>query len=368
MGENADPKYMQIVLKLAAKGRGRTSPNPMVGAVIVRNDEIVGQGYHKKAGEPHAEINAITAAGKKARGGTLYVNLEPCNHYGRTPPCTEAILAAGIRRMVIGMCDPNPDVKGGGVEFLQFHGVKVAPGILEKECRHLNEAYIKYVTEKRPFVIMKAAASMDGKIATRSGDAKWITGEKARRFVHRLRNEVDAILVGAGTVLKDDPRLTTRLEKKGSRYPVRVILDSRLKIPLSAKIFSLYSPAPTLVVTSHDAPKSKKKHLIEKGIDVISVSNNQVGLDFKELLSKLGKKGIVSVLVEGGGAIFGSIIQSRLVDKFYLFYAPIIIGGTRATGTVGGKGVSCIADAFRLRDMRIRKIGEDLLVEAYPAI
>lgn len=367
MAENADEKYMRIALNLASKGRGRTSPNPLVGAVIVKNNRIVGQGYHKKAGEPHAEINAITAAGKRTQGSALYVNLEPCNHHGRTPPCTQAILTAGIRRVVVGMRDPNPDVGGGGVEFLQSHGVKVEYGILEKECLRLNEVFIKYVKGKRPFVIMKAAASMDGKIATRSGDARWITGEKARRFVHRMRNEVDAILVGAGTVIKDDPMLTTRLGQKRGRDPLRVILDSGLKVPLTARIFNLDSSAPTVVATSSAAPESKKKRLITKGVEVITVSVNQGGLDLTELLSKLGRRGILSVLIEGGGTVFGSAIQSRLVDKFYLFYAPIIIGGTKAVDMVGGEGINRIAGALRLRDMKIRKIGEDILVEAYPA-
>ena len=367
MAENADEKYMRIAITLASKGRGRTSPNPLVGAVIVKDNRIAGQGYHEKAGEPHAEINAITAAGKQTQGSALYVNLEPCNHHGRTPPCTQAILTAGIRRVVIGMPDPNPDVKGGGIEFLRSHGVKVECGVLEKECLRLNEAFIKYVTEKRPFVIMKAAASMDGKIATRSGDARWITGERARRFVHRLRNEVDAILVGAGTVIKDDPMLTTRLGQKRGRDPLRVILDSGLKIPLTARIFNLDSSAQTLVATLDNASDSKKRRLIEKGVEIMAVSTNQSGLDLAELLSKLGRRGILSILIEGGGAVFASAIQSRLVDKFYLFYAPIIIGGTKAVDMVGGEGVNHIAGAFRLKDMKTRKIGDDLLVEAYPA-
>lgn len=358
---------MQMALRLAAKGRGRTSPNPMVGALIVKKSEIVGQGYHKKAGEPHAEINAITAAGKKAQGGTLYVNLEPCNHYGRTPPCTQSILAAGIRQVVVGMCDPNPGVRGGGIDFLQSHGVKVKYGVLDKECRLLNEAFITYVRDKRPFVIMKAAASMDGKIAARSGDTKWITGEKARSLVHRLRNEVDAILVGTGTVLSDNPQLTTRLGEKAGRDPVRVILDSKLKIPLTARIFNLDSAAPTIVATSHHAPKGKQDQLIEKGVEVIPVSTHGDGLDLAELLSKIGQRGILSLLVEGGARVFGSFLQARLIDKFYLFYAPILIGGTGATGMVAGKGAARIADALRLRDMKIRKIGEDFLIEAYPA-
>jgi len=367
LAENADEKYMRIALTLASKGRGRTSPNPLVGAVIVKDNRIAGQGYHEKAGEPHAEINAITAAGKRTQDSALYVNLEPCNHHGRTPPCTQAILTAGIRRVVVGMPDPNPDVKGGGIEFLRSHGVKVECGILEKECLRLNEAFIKYVTEKRPFVIMKAAASMDGKIATRSGDARWITGERARRFVHRLRNEVDAILVGAGTVIKDDPMLTTRLGQKRGRDPLRVILDSGLKIPLTARIFNLDSSAQTLVATLDNASDSKKRLLIEKGVEIMAVSTNQSGLDLAELLSKLGRKGILSILIEGGGTVFASAIQSRLVDKFYLFYAPIIIGGTKAVDMVGGEGVNHIAGAFRLKYMKTRKIGDDLLVEAYPA-
>lgn len=366
MADAADEKHMQLALKLAAKGRGGTSPNPMVGAVLVRDGQIVGQGYHKKAGGPHAEVNAISAAGKDAQNATLYVTLEPCNHHGRTPPCTKAILDAKIKRVVVGMRDPNPNVKGGGIEFLKSRGIDVKWGIQEAQCKLLNEAFITFIEKKRPFVIMKAATSLDGKIATGSGDAKWITSEESRLLVHRLRNEVDAILVGIGTVLQDDPQLTTRLPKGKGRNPVRVVLDSRLRTPVSAKVADASSDSSTILVVSEDIPESRKKPFLSRGVEVIAVSKRENGLNLLDLLTKLARRGIVSLLVEGGGSVFSSFLNAGLIDKYYLFYAPIIVGGDRAFEMAGGCGVELIKDARRLERLKIKRIGQDFLVEAYP--
>lgn len=265
-----DEHWMKRVLRLAEKGRGRTSPNPMVGAVLVKNGKVVGEGYHAKAGEVHAEIIAIGRAGKKAQGATLYVNLEPCAHYGKTPPCAPALVEAGVKKVVVGMEDPNPLVKGRGLEILRKAGLDIEVGILEKECLRLNECFLKYILKKEPFVILKVAATLDGKIATRNGDSKWISGEISRRLVHRFRDEVDGVLVGIGTILKDDPMLTTRL--RGGRNPYRIILDSRMRIPEKAKVIEI-SPSKTVIATTAMAPKKKIESFEEKGIKVLMLDS-----------------------------------------------------------------------------------------------
>ncbi|MFH1146384.1 MAG: bifunctional diaminohydroxyphosphoribosylaminopyrimidine deaminase/5-amino-6-(5-phosphoribosylamino)uracil reductase RibD [Pseudomonadota bacterium] len=366
MAERSDEEYMRQALKLARKGAGCTSPNPMVGALLVKGSRIVGRGYHKKAGEAHAEVNAIAAAGRDARGSTLYVTLEPCNHHGKTPPCTEAVIGAGIRRVVAGMSDPNPNVIGGGLKFLESRGIAVGRRVLEEECRRLNEAFITYVEKKRPFVIVKTAASLDGRIATRTGDSKWITGERARRFVHSIRNQVDAILVGVDTVVRDNPMLTARLGLKRPRDPARVVLDSRLRTPPDSRILNLDSFSSTLLITGPEVSQDRKEAFTKANVEIISVSRGDTGLNLLELLTRLAKRGILTVLVEGGGTVIDSFIKARLVDKFYFFYAPILIGGRDAKGMVEGDGIERIADGLRLRDLRTRRIGNDLLIEAYP--
>lgn len=366
MTERSDEDYMRLALKLARRGAGYTSPNPMVGALLVKDSRIVGQGYHKRAGGAHAEVNAISAAGPEARGSTLFVTLEPCNHHGKTPPCTEAVISAGIRRVIAGMPDPNPNVIGGGLKFLESHGIEVRCEVLGEECRRLNEAFITYFEKKRPFVIVKTAASLDGRIATRTGDSKWITGEKARRFVHLIRNQVDAILVGVDTVLTDNPMLTARYGFKKARDPVRVVLDSRLRTPPDAKVMNPNSASPTLLITGPEVSQHKKEPFLRENIELISVSRDENGLNLAELLTKLANRGILSLLVEGGGTVIDSFITARLVDKFCFFYAPILIGGRDAKGMVEGNGVEKIADSLRLRDLKTRKIGNDLLIEAYP--
>ncbi|HDD35572.1 MAG TPA: bifunctional diaminohydroxyphosphoribosylaminopyrimidine deaminase/5-amino-6-(5-phosphoribosylamino)uracil reductase RibD [Candidatus Desulfofervidus auxilii] len=357
--------YMQYAIALAKKARGRTSPNPLVGAVIVKDGRIVGKGYHKKAGLPHAEIEAIKAAGEQAKGADLYVTLEPCNHYGRTPPCTEAILRAGIKRVFVGMRDPNPHVKGKGIEYLKSKGIEVEIGILEKKCQRLNEMFIKYVTTGMPFVSLKLAATLDGKIALNNSETKWITNKKSRLFTHHLRDIHDAILVGINTVLKDDPALTTRLPKKKGRDPVRIILDTHLRIPLNAKVLHLNSDAKTVIVTAFDVLTEKVKVLETMGVEVWQIGLENGQLSLRELLALLGKKGIMSVLVEGGAKVATSFLKQKLVDKIYFFYAPKIVGREHLS-MVGELGISSLKKAIQFKDVSLRRFENDILIVGYP--
>jgi len=355
--------YLRQALRLARKGSGRTSPNPLVGAVVVRGGQVVGAGYHQKAGGPHAERIALEQAGRKARGATLYVNLEPCNHTGRTPPCTEAILESGVKEVVFGMEDPNPRVAGGGGPYLRSQGIEVSGGLLERECRALNEVYLKWVTTGLPFVTLKAALSLDGKIATRSGDSQWISNEQSRARVHRLRSRVDGILVGIGTVLADDPLLTPRLSRKKNRTPLRVIVDPQLKIPLPAQLFS--DPGPVLIAAAEGAPKKKAADLRRKGVEIVLFPTKGGRIDLKALLAYLGQKEVTGLLVEGGAEIFSSFLSEGLADRLWLFYAPILIGGQSAKGMVGGRGVATVAEALRLERLKWRSLGGDFFVEGY---
>ena len=364
-----DEKYMRLALKLAIKAKGRTSPNPLVGAVIVKNDRIIGKGYHKKSGKPHAEINALDMASRKAKGATLYLNLEPCVHFGKTPPCTKKIISSGIKKVVVAMIDPNPLNRGRGIKELRKAGVKIKGGILEKEAKEINETYIKYITTRKPFVILKTAMSLDGKIATKTGDSRWITNESSRRYVHRLRSEVDAILVGIETISRDDPRLTARVTGYGLRVkdkkPIRVVVDSRARIPLGAKI--LNQEAPTIVATTKFASKRKIEVLRKKGNKVLIIKNRDKKVNLKELLKRLGKLEITSLLVEGGGRINASFLKNGLVDKVLFFIAPKIIGGEGALTPVEGEGIERIKDAIKLKDISIKRFGEDVLIEGYVA-
>ncbi len=357
-----DEHWMRKVLRLAEKGRGRTSPNPLVGAILVRNGKVVGEGYHARAGEAHAEIIALQHAKERARKATLYINLEPCTHYGKTPPCAPQVIKAGVKSVVIGMEDPNPLVRGKGMEALKKAGLNVRAGILESECRRLNEAFCKYITAKEPFIILKVAATLDGKIATREGDSKWISGEASRRLVHRLRDEVDGVLVGIGTVLRDDPLLTARI--KGGRDPYRVVLDSRLKIPEEAKVFG-DSPAKVVIATTETAPKDKIERLEKKGVRVLTLESKEGRIDLKSCLSKLGEAGMMSLMVEGGNQVNGSFLDEGLIDKLLLFLSSRLIGDPEAPGIFGGRGVSRLEEAIPLKEIRARRIGEDILLEGY---
>ena len=357
-----DERWMKRVLRLAEKGRGRTSPNPMVGAILVKDGRAMGDGYHAKAGEPHAEIIALRKAGEEAKEATLYLNLEPCTHYGKTPPCAPVVIEAGVRRAVIGMEDPNPLVKGRGVEALKRAGLDVDVGILEKECRRLNEVFCKYILNKEPFLILKVAATLDGKIATRNGESQWISGEASRRFVHRLRNQVDGVIVGIGTVLKDDPMLTARV--KGGKDSYRIILDSRLRIPENAKVIEI-SPSRTIIATTELAPGEKVERLEKKGVRVLILDSKKGRVDLKPCLLKLGEMGLMSLLVEGGSQINGSFLDEGLIDKIFLFLSPKLIGDPQALGIFGGHGVSSLKQAIPLNELKVRRMGEDLLLEGY---
>lgn len=357
---------MWAALDLARRGRGQTSPNPMVGAVVVRDGQIIGTGYHRVAGGPHAEILALERAGEGAHGAVLYVNLEPCVHRGRTGPCVEAIIRAGIRKVVAAMEDPNPLVSGKGFRRLEEAGVRVERGVLEKKARRLNEVFIKQITTGRPFVIVKTAVTADGKTATRTGRSRWITGEQARAFVHRLRNNSDAIAVGIGTVLQDDPRLTTRLEEGGGRDPLRVVVDSRARLPIDARMIGLPSRAPTVLAATAGAPPEKRRALEEKGVEVWLLPEREGRVDLEALMVKLGERGICQLLVEGGGTLNYALLEAGLVDKLMLFIAPLIVGGRESPTSFGGSGVEGLEQAWHLEDLEIKRYDGDLLVIGYP--
>ena len=359
--------YLKLALNLAARGEGWVSPNPMVGAVVVKDGKVVGRGYHRRAGAPHAEVEALGAAGEAARGADLYVTIEPCNHQGRTPPCTQAILGAGVRRVIIATLDPNPQVTGGGAEFLAAQGVDVNVGLLAAEARRLNEAWFLYVNTGRPWVIAKAACSLDGKIATVGGESQWLTGEAARALGHRLRHRVDAIVVGIGTVLADNPQLTTRRPRgRGNgRDPIRIVLDSRLRLPLTSRLLNLDSQAPTWVATTSQAPPETICALKARGAQVLVLPADAGRVSLPALLEELGARQVQSLLVEGGAETLGAFFDQRLVNQFYFFYAPKILGGQKAPGMVGGHGIIHLGEAHIARNLRVRRVGGDLLVSGY---
>jgi len=356
---------MARALELAALAKGRTSPNPMVGAVVVKEGRIIAEGYHQKAGTPHAEVIALEQAGPAARDATLYVTLEPCSHYGRTPPCVNKIIAAGVKEAVVAMTDPNPLVNGRGIKMLREAGIKVIVGVLQKEAEKLNEVFIKYITTGRPFVALKWAMTLDGKIATVAGDAKWISNEVSRAYVHTLRDETDAILVGINTVLSDNPSLNTRLPGKKGKDPIRVILDSRLRVPLNSNVVNLDSPAPTIICCAENADKEKISRLEEKGVLVWQLPSSAGLLDLSCLLDRLGAKEVTSLLVEGGGTVIESYLRQRLADKLYCFIAPKIVGGQQAKTPVEGRGVQSMAEAYRLAELNCENMAGDLLVTGY---
>lgn len=360
-----DEKFMRLALRLAMKGMGKTSPNPMVGAVVVKGKTIVGRGYHHRAGEPHAEILALRQAGERARGATLYLNLEPCDHCGKTPPCTRAILQAKIKRVVAGMKDPNPLVSGRGIERLRRAGVQVRVGVLEEESRELNRAFCKFITTREPFVTLKAAATLDGKVATRSGDSRWISSEASRNYVHRLRQAMDAVMVGIGTVLKDDPLLTVRLAGgKRPGQPLRVVVDSRLRIPLNSQVVRTALHFPTLVAATREASPSKMKKLARAKLEILIIESDAQGrVSLRALMRELGRRGVVSVLLEGGSTLNAGALREGIVDRLLLFFAPKIIGGQRAPGVIGGEGALLIKDAEPVKILKIRRIGPDILIE-----
>jgi len=360
--EYFDEKMMKRAIVLARRGLGRTAPNPAVGCVIVKDGAIVGEGWHKKAGTPHAEVHALRLAGEKAHGADVYVTLEPCAHFGKTPPCADALKAAKVARVFVGMVDPNPKVCGKGVLLLRSAGIEVVSPFLEGRCRMLNEPFIKHVSTGLPFVVLKSAMTLDGKIATVSRDSKWITGDKSRLYVHKLRAMLDAIMVGVGTVVSDDPLLTSRIP--GGRDPLRVVLDSSLRIPLQAQVLHNFSPARTIVATISD-DEAKIARLTGLGAAVLRCGEKDARVDLHDLLLKLGGLGVQSLLLEGGGELAGDALRSGLIDKCMFFYAPKLVGG-EGLGPFAGKGPEFMADSFALKNITIKKVGDDILVQGYP--
>jgi diaminohydroxyphosphoribosylaminopyrimidine deaminase/5-amino-6-(5-phosphoribosylamino)uracil reductase len=361
-----DRFYMQMALDLAVRGTGYTSPNPVVGAVVVKDRKVVGRGYHHRFGDAHAEVNALAEAGVKARGATLYVTLEPCNHTGKTPPCTEAILAAGIRRVVVAMRDPNPDVKGAGNAYLRAKGLEVCEGPGEQAARRQNEFFITHTRTGRPFVILKCAATLDGRIATRTGDAQWVSGPQSRAFVHELRHAVDAILVGVGTIIADDPSLTTRLPDRSGRDPKRIILDTHLSIPLNARVLAQSSDAETIVVAGTDIAPAARRRVEAQGARVLAAPCREGEVDMSALLDMLGTEGTASLLVEGGSRVCGSALRSGIVDKLYFFYAPKLLRGDDGVPICRGAGPESMQDCLRVKRITVHRFGDDVMIEGYP--
>ncbi|MEK6681749.1 MAG: bifunctional diaminohydroxyphosphoribosylaminopyrimidine deaminase/5-amino-6-(5-phosphoribosylamino)uracil reductase RibD, partial [Nitrospirota bacterium] len=334
--------------------------------VVVKDDRIIGKGYHKKAGLPHAEAIALSSAGSDAEGAILYVSLEPCCHSNKkTPPCTKKIIESKIKKVVIGMIDPNPLVSGKGIEELIASNIEVKTGVLEQEAKKINEPFIKYIKTKTQFVILKIAESLDGKIATNTGESKWITGEKAREYAHKLRDENDAVLVGIGTVLRDNPSLTTRLKNKKGKDPIRVVVDSELKIPLSAKLLTQRSDAITIIATSKTASKNKIEKIKKTGAGIILLKTKNGRIPLAQLMKELGKIGITSLMIEGGSEIAASALKEGIVDKVIFFIAPKIITGREAKSSIGGEGIRKLKDALMLKDFTVKRVGEDILVEGY---
>jgi len=359
-----DNGYMAIALELAARGAGRVSPNPMVGAVVVRNGEIVGKGYHQAVGGPHAEVHALDEAAEQAMGATLYVTLEPCNHHGRTPPCTDKILRSGIRRVVVAMADPNPDVRGGGNTFLRDHGIEVVCGIREAEARRLNESFVKFVRTRLPFVVLKIAATLDGRIATSNGDARWVTGPEARAMVHRMRHRMDAILVGIGTVKADDPQLTSRPSEEEGVDPIRLVLDTHLAMPPGAQMLRQRSEAPTYLVCGPEPDRQRRRMLTDAGARILEVPLKGAHVDMVALMAQLGRMNIASVLIEGGATVAGSALRSDIVDKVALFFAPKLLGG-EGVPMCAGPGPEWMKDALAIENMTVERVGADILVQGY---
>ncbi len=356
-------RYMELALSLARKGLGRTSPNPPVGAVIVKDNKIIGQGYHRKAGEPHAEVMAIAEAGISAKGATMYVTMEPCSHIGRTPPCTTAIIEAGIENVIIGCLDPNPKEDGAGRKVLIDAGIKVEVGLMEEECKELIEAYSKFITTGIPFVAIKWAMSLDGRIATETGRSRWISGAQAREFIHQLRNEYDVIAVGIGTILKDDPLLTCRID--GGRNPVRAIFDTRARTPLNSKIVKTSDEVKTVIFHSDRARREDIERLRGKNIETVNISGVEGGIDIAKVIKEVGRMGLTSILVEGGARVIGYIVGNALFDKVYITISPILIGGRKAPAPVINAGIKELTEALRIDKVRYLFKGDDIIISGY---
>jgi len=354
--------FMRLAMRLALKGKGNTSPNPMVGALVVKKGKIIARGYHEKAGLPHAEIIALDKAQEKARGAVLYVTLEPCAHFGKTPPCVDRIIKSGIREVVIGMADPNPLNNGKGINILRQHKIKVNAGYLEGELKRMNEPFIKYITKRMPFVTVKIAQSLDGKIATARGDSKWITSDKSRSFAHRLRKDYDAVMVGVNTVLRDNPRLNTWFSRK---QPAKIIVDSQLSTPQAANVFSSGSKVIILTLPSSSGQETDNRRILNEKARILEAREKAGQVNLRDAFKKLARLEITNILVEGGGTLIGSLFDEGLVDRVLFFISPRIIGGRNALSSVMGKGINRVEKALKLKEVKIKRLGEDFLIEGY---
>jgi len=360
----SDESYMRLALQMAAAAQGQTGCNPVVGCVIVRDGRIVGLGAHLKRGEGHAEVHALAMAGDQARGSTVYVTLEPCSHYGRTPPCANRLIEAGVKRVVVACLDPNPLVAGQGLKLLTERGIEITTGVLEQEAQELNEAFFTYITRKRPFVTLKTASTLDGKIAAYTGDSRWITNDMARTYVHTLRQRHQAIMVGVGTVLADDPSLTVRLPVPGV-HPIRIIVDSELRTPLHSKVVQ-DQEAETIILTTERADPERARKLEQAGAMIIACGDGE-RVDLDLAMQTLAEHEIASILLEGGGTLNGAMLKRQLIDKMYLFYAPKIIGGREAPGNFELEGIAKMSDAYRLERVKFETFGDNLCIIGYPA-
>ncbi|MFA5145489.1 MAG: bifunctional diaminohydroxyphosphoribosylaminopyrimidine deaminase/5-amino-6-(5-phosphoribosylamino)uracil reductase RibD [Candidatus Omnitrophota bacterium] len=354
--------FMNIAMRLALKAKGMTSPNPVVGALVVRKGRIVGKGYHKKAGTSHAEVIALDEAGKAAVGATLYVTLEPCAHFGRTPSCAGRIIRSGLKEIIVGMIDPNPLNNGKGIDIIRQHGIKVQAGFLEDKLKRINEPFVKYISKRMPFVTVKVAQSLDGKIATKRGDSKWITSDKSRSFAHRIRRDYDAVMVGVNTVLRDNPRLDAWFSLK---QPIKIIVDSQLSTPADSNIFSASSQVIIATLPSRPGQETENGKILAQKAKILEVKEKAGQVNLKDMMKKLARMEITNILVEGGGTLIGSLFDEGLIDKMLFFISPKIIGGKEAISSVMGKGVTRIDKAVKLKDIKYRQSGEDFLIEGY---
>lgn len=361
MIKRTDEYYMGLALKLALKAKGKTSPNPLVGSLVVKAGRIVGRGFHAKAGLAHAEVIALDKAGNKARGATLYVTLEPCAHTGKTPPCVNRIIESGIKEVVVGMIDPNPLNNGRGLMLLKQNNIKVKVGFLEDQLRKINESFIKYITARIPFVTVKVGQSLDGRIATRTGDSKWITSDKSRSFAHKLRQDYDAIMVGVNTVLRDNPRLNTWSSQKKL---IKIIIDSNLSTPENSDIFSGDAQVIIITLPSRPGQETENRKSLSVKAKILEVKEKSGQINLRDALKKLAQLQISSIIVEGGGTLIGSLFDEKLVDKVLFFISPKIIGGRDAVSSVMGTGVKHVNQAIKLHNLKIRRFDEEFLIEA----
>ena len=353
--------YMSLAMRQARQASGKTFPNPLVGALVVKRGQVIARGYHKKVGLPHAEVVAISLAGRQAKGATLYVTLEPCSHFGHTPPCTDMIISSGIKQVIIGMLDPNPLNNAKGIKILREHGIKVEIGFLEDKLKWMNESFIKYITQKIPYITVKVGQSLDGKIATYRGNSQWITSDRAREYVHRIRDKFDAIMVGVNTILRDNPKLQAM---SLSKRLTKIIVDSHLSIPCQAQ--ALQDP-PIIIATLREAPgqETANRDILSLKAHILEVKAKEGLVNLRDMMKKLARLKITNILVEGGGTLIGSLFDEGLVDKVLFFISPKIIGGKEAISSVMGKGIAHPDKAFRLKRVSLRRIGQDFLIEGY---